>query len=68
MSATYATSDCPHEGCDASVFGMFDYEVEDADEGEVRLLMTCHECGKQWNEYYNHKATHVPNHMMEARA
>jgi hypothetical protein len=60
MSQTYATSDCPHEGCDASVGGMFDYEVEDTDDYEVRLLMTCHECGKQWNEYYNHEATHIP--------
>jgi hypothetical protein len=25
--------------------------------------MTCHECGKQWNEYYNHRATHIPEGM-----
>lgn len=59
MSATYATSDCPHPDCDASVGGLFYYEVEDADEAEVRLRMTCHECGRKWNEYYVHKATHI---------
>ena len=57
---TSATEDCPNPDCDASISGLFDYEVEDADEGEIRLRMTCHECGQQWNEYYNHAGTHVP--------